>query len=235
MRLKEEKEKQNNMANFDFLSRIRTTLENLWGNNEKKAKPLSVSAQEPKQDVNDKGTMQKISDEHFSEQGPALGKQTITADDILRGLTSFAGNNAQVPLATQAAQLAEAGNRLPDPYLPIVLALKETQGGRDVVNRANNGGAAGAGMNNAWNIMYGGKLIDYPDYETALMGGGNWGVNGAPQQGLLGTLTGGLYDNYMRSGNLEDFFSTYSDPSVGNPPMEKQVADYMYLRSLFDK
>jgi hypothetical protein len=83
--------------------------------------------------------------------------------------------------------------------------------------------------------MYGGELIDYPDPATFFMGGGNMGANGGPQQGMLGTLTGGLYNDYMQSGNMEDFFNTYSNPNVGNPPMEKQIADYIYLRSLFNK
>lgn len=127
-------------------------------------------------------------------------------------------SNPQVPVATLSAQLAEAGSQLPDPYLPAVLALMETQGLRQART-----------PNNIFNV---GPDFDYPDPETAILGGGP-----RNQMGLIGLLTkSGLYDDYMQSGDLTDFFDTYTPPGeeYGNPEMEQLLERYYSIRDLFE-
>lgn len=122
------------------------------------------------------------------------------------------------PVATLSGQLAEAGQQLPDPLLPAILSLMETGGLNPSQTQT---------LNNMFNI---GPGINYPQPETAILGGGS-----NNQQGLLGTLlNSGYYDGYLQSGDLRDFFRHFtpsSDPR--NPNQDQLIQRYNMLQSLF--
>ena len=157
--------------------------------------------------------------------GQVQGTQTPTIEDIATGLAKFAqaAHVPDVPVATQAANLLEAGQGLPDPLLPTVLTLKETRGGLDLLNRL-------VGKNNPGNILPPGGLADYPSMDVGILGGGP-----QEQKGLRGVLMGPAYENYRNTGNLEDFFRVYSPggPEHGNPSLEEQIRQYQALRQYF--
>ena len=149
-----------------------------------------------------------------------------SAETYTQGFNNF---GTDLPVASYAPQFAEAATQLPetiDPLLPAIIALMETGGG---VNTAAN--------NNPFNIrgIQDGQtqFIDYPDIATALLGGENQGVTSS---GLLGQLlTNAAYDSFRQSGNLEDFFTSYTPPgeAYGNPSLDELIARYTDLRDLF--
>jgi len=131
---------------------------------------------------------------------------------IEQALNTYQGG---VPIATLAAQLAQAGEGLPDPLMPAIMPLIETAGG-NAITRGNN---------NLYNMLPTSQGVDYPDYETAILGGPG-------QKGFRGTITGGKYDDYLSSGNLEDFFDTYS-PSKENAALPDQINRYNSIRKQY--
>lgn len=149
-----------------------------------------------------------------------------TAQDYTQGFNAFGAN---VPVATQGAQFAQAGAALPsniDPYLPAIISLMESGGGAKTV-----------APNNAWNIrgMQNGQqqFVSYPDLATALLGGDN---NGVQSSGFVGqVLNNPAYAPFRSSGNIQDFFQTYTPPGAayGNPSMDELVARYQALHALF--
>lgn len=127
------------------------------------------------------------------------------ADRIKKGLMKY---DSTMPVATMSSQLAEAGEGLPDPLLPAIMSLVETHGGRDITR----------GQNNIYNMLPTRAGISYPDLQRAILGG-----NG--QKGFRGVVTGGLYNDYLESGNLHDFFDTYS-PASENASLSDQEKRY---------
>ena len=115
------------------------------------------------------------------------------------------------PLATMSAQMAQAQeeNPLPDPYLPATMSLMETSGGKHMKYK-----------NNPFN--YGG---DKPDLNTAIQR-----IN----EGIGNTSDTGLYKDYLNSGDMQDFFKTYTpsaDPA--NPNYDELMKRYTQLRGYF--
>lgn len=123
------------------------------------------------------------------------------------------------PIATRSASLAKAGEGLPDPLLPTIVALAETSGGKKITK----------GDNNIYNILPGGLPNAYPDLDTAILGG-----NG--RKGFSGLIRGGLYDDYLKSGRMEDFLKRYTPAGAehGNASLEQQLRNYRVLRSYFE-
>ena len=213
-----------------FMSRIMSTLENIWGNKTSAAEPLTVS--KPVPDVNNAPAMAAETQQHFNP-GEVMGTSAsmpsptpyprITAEEILAGLA--ARGNQNVPIAQAAPQLAELGNSLPgniDPFFAAALALRESGGGL----------TSGVEENNPYGIMTwdpnGNRtLASYPDLATATLGGGP-----NDQMGLRGTLNGGLYNDFLQSGNLSDFFNTYS-PAGENASTDEQIALFRELLNYF--
>ena len=124
------------------------------------------------------------------------------------------------PLATMSAQLAQGAmdNNLPDPYLPSTMSLMETGGGKHMSKD-----------NNPFN--YGG---DRPDLNTAIdkinQGiGSTAGVGTTDANGM-----GGLYRDYLKSGDMADFFKVYT-PSADprNPQYNELMKRYTQLRGYF--
>jgi hypothetical protein len=132
------------------------------------------------------------------------------------------------PIATQSAQLAQLGEEFQkrggNPYLPAALTIKETGGLKHQPAQViNNPAGIGPG-------------IKYPNLETAILGGGNSGINGGPQKGMKGVLLGGLYDEYLKTGNLLDFFKVYTPENVhDNPSYKDQIQLMNQLLSMFQE
>lgn len=158
--------------------------------------------------------------ENTTQESPQISEQQVR-----QGFERFASN---VPLATQSAVISQALQKLSpqiDPKLILALALKESRGGKDLVGREK-------GVNNPYNVMYQGNLINYPDLQTALMGGPN-PLEGSSSRGLINILNSPLYQKYRQSGNLEDFFNVYSPPNLGNAPINTQVEQALKLMEYF--
>ncbi len=147
---------------------------------------------------------------------PQSAQVAPNLEDIIKaGLSKFGDGNPLI--ATASSQLAQAGQGLPDQLLPTILALMETQGGKTQV--ANN---------NPFNINDGTGFVQYPDLTTAILGGGD-------RQGMAGLLNGPYYDKYRQTGNIQDFFNTYTPPGPehGNPSLEELVSRYLQIKSSF--
>lgn len=144
-------------------------------------------------------------------------------DTIQKGFNRYGS-----PMATAAADFAQAGYSMQqkypkvDPLLAAVISLKETSGGKHM-----SPGSA----NNVLNI---GPGINYPTIAANVIGGGTGGVNGGPQQGFLGTiLNNPAYKKYLQSGNINDFFPSYTPAGGGNASIPRQVDEYNQLRNVF--
>jgi hypothetical protein len=138
---------------------------------------------------------------------------------IQQGFQKWGG--ASVPAATLSASFARAGQGLPDPLMPAVLAIKETGGGKHL-----------ADTNNLLNIQYNGiGNSPYEKPEYGIEGGGGHG-------GFPKVINNGMYKDYLKSGNLADFFKVYT-PTYDkngkqiNAPIDKQIAAYNAIRSNF--
>jgi hypothetical protein len=208
---------------LSFLSKIRTSLENLWGGAQAKTKPLKVTKVP---DVNDKQAMATESAQRFGvPNAEPTPYPRITADEILAGLARRANGGQIPPIAQAAQQLADLGNSLPtniDPFFPTALALRESGGGVTSGVQENNP----FGLM-TWDEQGNRSLAPYPDFQTAVIGGGP-----NNQRGLKGVLNSGIYNDFLNSGNLSDFFNTYS-PSGENASVDDQIALFRELLNYF--
>ena len=155
------------------------------------------------------------------------GAAPIEAEQLQALLSQNRG--ADTPILSDLDLLIAAGNQLPenlDPLLPLILAIRETQGGR--YNK---------GQNNPYNIrgqnLAGGtEFINYPDLQTATLGGQNPLYGGIESQGLLGLLgQNDIYSEFRQTGNLEDLFAHYSPPADNNGDLEEQAQNYRWIRN----
>lgn len=141
---------------------------------------------------------------------------------IESGLSRFGERAGQVPpIATQSAQLAQAGSQLPDtisPFFPTILSLMESRGLLDEAPAQNS---------NPYNIMAP-DLVNYQDPSQAILGGGG-------KLGLSGLLReGGLYQDFRDTGDLNTFFNRYTPPSDPLNPSNQELVDrYNTLLELF--
>lgn len=145
-------------------------------------------------------------------------------DLIGRGLQKSGFGNA--PIAGYQGNLAEAGRGLSgqaDDLLPTIVALMESGGLRDPKPQT---------ANNPYNIFVPGTQtpVQYPDVGSSMM-------NEDPNNtlNLTGLLrSGGLYQDYLDSGDISKFFGRFtpeSDPN--NPSNEELVKRYNFLRQYF--
>ena len=158
---------------------------------------------------------------------PTPKPKGYTADQIKEGLTKF---GPATPLISNADELATAVSRMPkavDPLLPVIVSLMETGGGQKMTAKNNPFNIRGTQNGKR-------KFIDYPDINTSILGGENKGVK---SKGFTGTINEHpSYDQFRKTGNLEDFFSKYTPPGkeYGNPTMPELLSRYQQLRSLFE-
>ena len=132
-------------------------------------------------------------------------------NNMKAGLDSYSKNSGfENPLATASAEMATSAldNNLPDPYLPATMNIMETGGSKNM-----------AQPNNYFN--WGTK--PKPDINTAITrmveGVGN---------------PDGLYKNYLQSGEMSDFFKTYTpstDPN--NPALDTLLGRYTNIRNKY--
>ena len=113
-------------------------------------------------------------------------------------------------LATSSGQFAKQAqaNPIPDPFLPAVLALMETSGGKNqkyAFNPFNWGMQDMPNLDSAIEKVYSGIAKRFP-----------------------------YYQKYLQTGDLYDFFKHYTPDVEGNPKPEELVQRYTELRKLFD-
>ena len=126
-------------------------------------------------------------------------------DKFSQGFTQYGSD-----LATSSGQFAQQAqaNPIPDPFLPAVLALMETSGGKNQkfkFNPFNWGMQDMPNLNTASEKVYSGISKRFP-----------------------------YYQQYLQTGDLFDFFKHYTPDIEGNPKPEELVQRYTELRKLFD-
>jgi len=169
---------------------------------------------------------------------PTLSQSTggFSPDAIRTGIQRWTANNkTPVPILNHVDDLYKAGQQFQakglDPYLPIILALRETQGGRDNAKPGSK-----TGKHNLYNVRgtQGGerKFVDYPDFQTALFGG----QNGPDMStGLVRLLTESpTYQGYRDSKNVGDLLARWSPPVDNNGDIDEQIANYQFMRRYFE-
>lgn len=133
------------------------------------------------------------------------------------------------PVLDYLPELLAASQKLPDPMLPIAIALRETQGGKDLVNPNKN---SQLGKNNPFNIrgIQNGqsKFVDYPNIQTAINGGQNGPDTSQGFAGLVGQNP--LYADYRANPDMAKFFAHYSPPADSNGQLTDQVQNYNQIR-----
>ena len=136
------------------------------------------------------------------------------SDRISRGLANSAFKDA--PIATLSSSLADAGENLPDPFLPTIMALMESRGLQDQKPKQ----AA-----NPYNILNNGQPVDYEGNPSLAISGGT-DSQGVKRRGFKGIMRkGGIYDDYLQSGNLSNFFSKFTPESDPLNPSNKELVE----------
>jgi hypothetical protein len=139
-------------------------------------------------------------------------KEIHLNEQIKQGIENYAPDS---PLIDYADQLAEVGEGLPHKTLPGALAIKESSALRDIP-----GNEKMREFNNPFGIKPPGGLAQYPDIATSIVGGGP-----NDQQGLKGVLGSGAYDDYLESGELEDFLNVYTPGGGANRSIKDQIEE----------
>lgn len=140
--------------------------------------------------------------------------QQYTPQNLQEGIMEWSKGN-KVPLANYVDELVQAGQGLPDPLAPVILAIMETGGGQKM-----------ASENNLYNL---GPGIEYPDMGTAIVGGGP-----NDQRGFKGVINGPIYADYRQSGDIKDLFKHFTpDSDPNNPKMGELVGRYNQIREYF--
>lgn len=193
---------------LSFLSKLRSRLEGLFGVSKAEAKPLSVSKQPVSTSTPQNVNNAPLMNELSNQHFAATPTPTPPpAQAFEQGFNAY-GN---IPLTDYANEFQQAAQNspLPDPYLPAVLGIMETSGGQNM-KYANN--PFNWGMQDMESIPY---VID------------------RIYSGIGGRMP--YYKNYLESGNLEDFFNSYTPPGPehGNPSMEELLQRYQKIRDLF--
>lgn len=135
------------------------------------------------------------------------------AEMIKAGLEAYAQKSGyENPLATMSGELAQGAvdNNLPDPYMPPTMNLMETGGSKHM-----------AQPNNYFNWGTNPKPDINTSIDRMITGVGNTGDTG-------------LYQDYLKTGEMSDFFKKYtpsSDPK--NPNYDELMKRYTQLRGYF--
>jgi hypothetical protein len=130
--------------------------------------------------------------------------------------------NPTAPLATLSAELADAGQGWPDPYLPAIIGMKES-----------SGGAHQTYPNNPLNILQPGRY-DYPTIQSNINGG-----PGDERYSFKELQNTSPYADYLQSGDIADFFKSYTPDRDragnrnSNAPINEQVAMYNMMRDKY--
>lgn len=145
---------------------------------------------------------------------PAPSAPPSDLEGVIRKAMAAYGNP---PVATLSAELAQAGEGLPDPLLPAIVSLKESSGGKNLTH-----------PNNFVNILQPGKF-DYPTPQSNITG-----EHGDDRWSFKELLNeGSPYAKYRNSGDLADFFRPYTPPGGANASLEDQIAMYNALKEKY--
>ena len=161
------------------------------------------------------------------------GSPTYSEEAIHNAISQRWGKDT--PILQYLPQLLTAGQQLPkgmDVLLPIIMALRETQGGKDLIDPNRN---ANLGKNNIFNIRNEtGAFQDYPNTNTAISG--NY-QQGGPSSGFVGLMQGAqdknrnIYADFRADPtNMSKFFAHYSPTSDNNGALPEQVNNYNWIR-----
>lgn len=164
-------------------------------------------------------------------QTPQATPIAIPQDQLAQNIASTWGKDT--PLLQNLALYMQGGNKLSgnmEKLLPLALALRETQGGKDLINPNKN---SKLGKNNVFNIRNDtGAFQDYPDLQTAIMGNLQ---QGGQSGGMVGLLNGekpsskGNYSDFRRTNNYADLFKRWSPPTDSNGSLEEQTANIEWI------
>lgn len=169
------------------------------------------------------------------QPSPQATPISIPQDRLAQNISNTWG--ADTPLLKNLALFIQAGNKLPgnmEKLLPIALALRETQGGKDLQNPATMKDLqSGLGENNMFNIRNEqGKFQNYPDLQTAVMGNLDQGGESGGAYGLLaGTKPSSkyIYEDFRKSNDYKDLFSHWSPSSDKNGSLDEQTKNILYI------
>lgn len=162
---------------------------------------------------------------------------SIPQERLAQNISSTWGKNT--PLLENLQLYMDAGNKLPgnmEKLLPIALALRETQGGKDLQNpAAMKGPNDGLGDNNVFNIRNDqSQFQNYPDLETAVMGNLEKGGQSGGVVGLLGGTKPSskhIYEDFRKSNDYKDLFKRWSPTEDRNGSMEEQIRNIEFILS----
>jgi hypothetical protein len=166
---------------------------------------------------------------------PSAYPQSLPPEDVLRsGIAHAYGSDN--PILADLALYLQASQKMPqgvDPMLPIILALRETQGGRDLSNPNKN---KKLGKNNVYNLRgEGGAFQDYPDLATAILGNLDQGGQSGGLVGLIGGTKPSsryIYENFRQHPqDLATLFEKWSPTSDRNGAMDEQIHNYNWIRN----
>lgn len=218
------------------LQSVASAIQGLFGQNQPSSqylnsngKPISSNPNDMQLTMNSANTAQPIAQTPIPTAAPiAQSPQTggYSQDQVAQGISKLYGANT--PILQDLPQLMAAGSQLPkgvDPMLPVIIALRETQGGKYNV-----------GANNFFNLRNDqGKFQDYPDANTAINGNLD---QGGQSGGFVGLVNGskpqsqGIYQDFRQDPtNMAKFFSHYSPTADNNGDMNTQVSNYNWIRS----
>lgn len=159
----------------------------------------------------------------------------VDMESVRKGIAARYGADnpilSNLDLYMKAGQQLSSQNQGMDPLLPIILALRETQGGKDLLNPNNTK----LGKNNVFNIRNDtGAFQNYPDLQTAIMGNLQ---SGGDSGGLVGLLGGEkpqskyIYEDFRKDpSNLSALFNHWSPTTDNNGDMNTQVNNYKWIR-----
>ena len=176
-----------------------------------------------------KSFVEKIKDFFLPKQpeiiSPLSGKDTLSSPEYIAPTPTSTPTPTPVPLfdrfkkgfegygsdlATASAQFAQSAkdNPLPDPFLPAVLSFMETSGGKKQ------------------------KFANNPF---------NWGMQDMPSlEYAIDRIYSGIakrfpyYKDYLKTGDLRDFFKRYTPEGPSNPTPDELIERYGSLRKRFD-
>ena len=176
-------------------------------------------------------TSQPMRPQQQLQQYPQATPISIPQEQLAQNIANTWGKDT--PLLKELETYIQAGNKLPgnmEKLLPIALALRETQGGKDLVNPSRN---SKLGKNNPYNIRNNtGAFHSYPDSRTASLGNLD---QGGESSGLVGLLSGsepsnrGYYEDFRRTNNYKDLFKRWSPTADNNGAPEEQVANIEWI------
>lgn len=158
-------------------------------------------------------------------QSPVKKDKTLK-DQISQGLEKSGFGKA--PIASELDAFVEAGEMLGergvDPLLPVIVALMESGGGANVKD---------PGANNPFNIFKPGteNPAQYANFRESLFGPEGSGET----LNLMGLLReGGLYQDFIDSGDVSMFFDRFTPGSDPRNPSNKELVErFNKLKSNF--